>query len=307
VTRSVSGKLPLSLKGCENLQNELNLADKDKAATTDLNTKAAPNVESPTSNSNIKQSPPTPHKIIRVKESINPLQKLKSISLTPKKSTKNTKQAKRQPTDVPVTGATPEQSSKGSNNGSKASKLQAAANTSHKVTEYFPIRRSERKPKAEILKQELETIQSYLDTTDDSSLGIEIANIENKGRGIKAVKSFNKGDFVVEYAGDLIDIGTAKDLEVKYSMDASKGCYMYYFKHRGKQYCIDATAESGRYGRLVNHSRVSPNCMTKVVMVKEVPRLMLVAKQNIDTGEEILYDYGDRSKESLKAHPWLAL
>ena len=104
------------------------------------------------------------------------------------------------------------------------------------MTEYFPIRRSERKPKAEILKQELETIQSYLGTTDDSKHGIEIASIENKGRGIRAVKSFNKGDFVVEYAGDLIDIGTAKDLENKYSMDASKGCYMYYFKHRGKQY-----------------------------------------------------------------------
>ena len=52
----------------------------------------------------------------------------------------------------------------------------------------------------------------------------------------QAVKDFNKGDFVVEYAGDLIDIGTAKDLETKYSMDASKGCYMYYFKHKGKQY-----------------------------------------------------------------------
>ena len=52
----------------------------------------------------------------------------------------------------------------------------------------------------------------------------------------QAVKSFDKGDFVVEYAGDLIDIGTAKDLETKYSLDSSKGCYMYYFKHKGKQY-----------------------------------------------------------------------
>ena len=53
---------------------------------------------------------------------------------------------------------------------------------------------------------------------------------------LQAVKSFCKGDFVVEYAGELIDIGTAKDLETKYSLDASKGCYMYYFKHKGKQY-----------------------------------------------------------------------
>ena len=67
-------------------------------------------------------------------------------------------------------------------------------------------------------------------------LWIEVAPIENKGRGIKAVKSFDKGDFVVEYAGDLVDIGTAKDLETKYSLDSSKGCYMYYFKHKGKQY-----------------------------------------------------------------------
>ena len=50
------------------------------------------------------------------------------------------------------------------------------------------------------------------------------------------MKDFSKGEFVVEYAGDLIDIGTAKDLEAKYSMDTSKGCYMYYFKHKGKQY-----------------------------------------------------------------------
>ena len=50
------------------------------------------------------------------------------------------------------------------------------------------------------------------------------------------MKTFNKGDFVVEYAGNLIDISTAKDLETEYAMDANMGCYMYYFKHKGKQY-----------------------------------------------------------------------
>ena len=60
-----------------------------------------------------------------------------------------------------------------------------AANARHKVTEYFPIRRSERKPKAEIMKAEMESIVSYLNMTDDSSHGIEIAAIENKGRGIQ--------------------------------------------------------------------------------------------------------------------------
>lgn len=289
VTRSASGKVPLSLKSCENLQNELNSAEGDG------------------SNKEV-QSPPTPHKIIKVKEPslcAQSLNKLKSISLTPKKSTKTSKQHKRQGTGQASGQPSQQQTSQTSN--TKAGKLLQAANSSHKVTEYFPIRRSERKPKAEIIKEEMENIMSYLNMTDDSHHGIEIAAIENKGRGVKAVKSFSKGDFVVEYSGDLVDIGTAKDLETKYSLDASKGCYMYYFKHKGKQYCIDATTESGRYGRLVNHSRVSPNCVTKVVMVSEVPRLILVAKHAISPGEELLYDYGDRSKESLKAHPWLAL
>jgi len=175
------------------------------------------------------------------------------------------------------------------------------------VTVSSAVRRSERKPKSELIKTELEKIISQLGQSDDSDRGITVAPIENKGRGIKAVKNFKKGDFVVEYAGKLIDIGTAKDLETKYSMDEGSHCYMYYFKHREKQYCVDATSESGRYGRLVNHSRVSPNCVTKVINVDDVPRLILVAKHYIEAGTEILYDYGDRSKESLTAHPWLAL
>ncbi len=69
---------------------------------------------------------------------------------------------------------------------------------------------------------------------------------------------------------------------------------------------IDATAETGRLGRLVNHSRLTPNLQTKVVMDEKRPRLVLVAKSDIDVGTELLYDYGDRSKKSLAAHPWLA-
>jgi len=297
-TRSATGKVPLSLKSCEMLQNEFNIAEGGLRGEYPV----------PTSTSTT-QSPPTPHKIIRLKEPslCNPLQKLKSISLTPKKSlsTKGSKTAKRQAAIPNSSHPTPTTTQASGN--TKAAKLAQAASTSHKVTEYFPIRRSERKPKAELLKEQMEGIEARLLANDDTNLGVEVAYIENKGRGIKAVRDFVKGEFVVEYAGDLIDIGTAKDLEAKYSMDTSKGCYMYYFKHKGKQYCIDATSESGRYGRLLNHSKITPNCVTKVVMLGDTPRLILVAKNDIVSGTELLYDYGDRSKESLKAHPWLSL
>lgn len=46
--------------------------------------------------------------------------------------------------------------------------------------------------------------------------------------------------------------------------------------------------------------------MTRTVAVHGYPHLVLIAKDRIATGEEVTYDYGDHSKESLKYHPWLA-
>jgi [histone H4]-lysine20 N-methyltransferase SETD8 len=36
-------------------------------------------------------------------------------------------------------------------------------------------------------------------------------------------------------------------------------------------------------------------------------RLIIYAKEDIPSGTELLYDYGDRSKQSLEIHPWLKL
>lgn len=70
-------------------------------------------------------------------------------------------------------------------------------------------------------------------------------------------------------------------------------------------YSIDATPESGRLGRLVNHSR-NGNLVTKSICVDGLPRLVLIAKEDLKVGEEISYDYGDHSKEALRNYPWLA-
>ena len=42
--------------------------------------------------------------------------------------------------------------------------------------------------------------------------------------------------FIVEYSGEILDLDKAKDRETKYRIDITKGCYMYYFKHMGKQF-----------------------------------------------------------------------
>ena len=39
--------------------------------------------------------------------------------------------------------------------------------------------------------------------------------------------------------------------------------------------------------------------------LKENPYLILLAAKTIKAGEELLYDYGERSKDILESHPWL--
>ncbi|OWF53893.1 N-lysine methyltransferase KMT5A-B-like [Mizuhopecten yessoensis] len=173
------------------------------------------------------------------------------------------------------------------------------------VTDYFPIRRSNRRCKSEIEKEVWTDIEDkILNKKED---GLKIVEMENKGRGIVSTKAFQRGEFVVEYAGDLIALSDAKEKERIYSEIPETGCYMYYFHHKNHSYCIDATAESGRLGRLINHSRTSANCRTKLVEVNNTPYLTLVAARDISLGEELLYDYGDRSKTSVESHPWLKL
>lgn len=173
-----------------------------------------------------------------------------------------------------------------------------------KLTDYFPVRRSVRKTKKTVLEEKQRHIENaVLSERED---GLEVHYFPGKGRGVVATREFNRGDFVVEYAGELISMEKAREREAKYALDQNTGCYMYYFMYKDVAHCVDATAESKRLGRLVNHSR-NGNLVTKSVSIGGRPRLVLIAKDHIQPGDELMYDYGDRSKESLYYHPWLAL
>ena len=49
--------------------------------------------------------------------------------------------------------------------------------------------------------------------------------------------------------------------------------YHFYFHNAGNQFKIDASRESGRFGRLVTNSIVVANTNVKVMVVDNVPRL----------------------------------
>ncbi|VDP90967.1 unnamed protein product [Echinostoma caproni] len=53
----------------------------------------------------------------------------------------------------------------------------------------------------------------------------------------------------------------------------------------GQKWCVDATKETPRLGRLINHSRLHPNCHVKVIPLDGMPRLVLFARQTINPGK----------------------
>ncbi|XP_029139497.1 N-lysine methyltransferase KMT5A [Protobothrops mucrosquamatus] len=191
---------------------------------------------------------------------------------------------------------------KGGKKPASRRKGQGKTPPNRKVTDYYPVRRSSRKNKKELQTEEKKRIDELIESGKED--GMKIDFIDGKGRGVIATRHFNRGEFVVEYHGDLIEIMDAKKREAAYAQDPSTGCYMYYFQFLSKTFCVDATKETDRLGRLVNHSK-SGNCQTKLHDIGGVPHLILVASRDIKAGEELLYDYGDRSKASLEAHPWL--
>ena len=69
-----------------------------------------------------------------------------------------------------------------------------------------------------------------------SLIVLQVVDIEGKGRGVISTREFTKGEFVVEYVGNLIDVDRAKKKESQYAKNPDVGCYMYYFMFKNKQY-----------------------------------------------------------------------
>eukprot|EP00112_Aurelia_sp_Birch-Aquarium-sp1_P022427 Seg6319.2 transcript_id=Seg6319.2/GoldUCD/mRNA.D3Y31 product="N-lysine methyltransferase KMT5A" protein_id=Seg6319.2/GoldUCD/D3Y31 len=171
------------------------------------------------------------------------------------------------------------------------------------ITSHFQVRRSNRRCKSTLQMEKDKLIMERLLDEDES--GLEVRVLPDKGRGIFAAREMKRGDLVCEYAGELIDYDLGKERELLYSHNPELGCYSYFFQYKNKKYCVDATKETTRLGRLLNHSKTDCNVCTRIFPIKDVPRLILIASRDIKVGEELLYDYGDRSKVAVESYPWL--
>lgn len=105
---------------------------------------------------------------------------------------------------------------------------------SKQMTDFFPVRRSIRKTKKAVEMEHLRHIEKAIEQQNEDGLVVKF--FKDKGRGICAGRPFARGEFVVEYIGDLIEQSEADRREEIYAKDTAFGCYMYYFKHKEQQW-----------------------------------------------------------------------
>ena len=64
----------------------------------------------------------------------------------------------------------------------------------------------------------------------------QVKHRDGRGRGVFTTTDFDNGQFVCEYAGELISSKEAKVREESYCRNPAVGCYMYYFQFKEKTF-----------------------------------------------------------------------
>ena len=100
------------------------------------------------------------------------------------------------------------------------------------------------------------------------------------------ISDAKKGQFVIEYVGELINDETCRERVRKGIND---GVINYYMLTIDKDCIIDA-GPMGNLSRFMNHC-CDPNCETQKWTVNGEVRVGLFAKRDIKEGEELVFDY----------------
>lgn len=126
---------------------------------------------------------------------------------------------------------------------------------------------------------------------------LKIIPAGKKGEGLTTTIPIQKGNFICEYAGEVI---SEDEANIRYESNKRLGKMNYVFyinEHFGeKNYktYIDPSV-FGNIGRYINHS-CEPNCGLYLIRVEHfTPKLCIFAKTNIEMYDEITFDYGNQN------------
>ncbi|PSN49279.1 Histone-lysine N-methyltransferase SETMAR [Blattella germanica] len=115
----------------------------------------------------------------------------------------------------------------------------------------------------------------------------------SKGFGLKSKSQIQKGEFICEYAGEVITLDEAKRRS-KGGIGNMNYIFVlneYLSENRVIKTCVDPSV-IGNIGRYINHS-CQPNSLIVPVRTNfPIPKLCIFALKVIKTDEEITFDYG---------------
>jgi len=120
---------------------------------------------------------------------------------------------------------------------------------------------------------------------------------EQRGFGLFAEQRIFKGEFVIEYTGEVV---TTEDA-IERLQEIKETHRMNYIMAVKESFAIDDTSvnvhidaeRKGNAARLINHS-CEPNCILHSIHVEnQFPRIGIFALTCIEQGDELTYDYGD--------------
>ncbi|WVZ65826.1 hypothetical protein U9M48_015128 [Paspalum notatum var. saurae] len=110
------------------------------------------------------------------------------------------------------------------------------------------------------------------------------------GLGLYTSVFIPRGSMVVEYVGEIVGQRVADKREKEYQsgkrQQYKSACYFFKID---REHIVDATRKGG-IARFVNHS-CQPNCVAKIISVRNEKKVMFFAERHINPGEEITYDY----------------
>lgn len=107
------------------------------------------------------------------------------------------------------------------------------------------------------------------------------------GFGVFAKLSHKAGDMVIEYTGEMVRPSVADIREhCIYNSLVGAGTYMFRINN---EHVVDAT-RAGSIAHLINHS-CEPNCYSRTITINGEPHIIIFAKRDIKSWEEITYDY----------------